>query len=328
MCLPNTCQLFWKLKCFFPFRNYSCTRRIERFAGQFLFKLCTPNAWVRKMRVEKTIFREKQTYCYEFFSRFAVPVGFSRHKIFDMRCPVLLLGNCLFCSKGEVYFFRIWCCRCLAGSSTLISAHVFWCFFFFCLLFGCDAPFSFRFSRRLSFWCASHPGVVITIGVLVCGACSAGISVYKTVADPVELWSSPDSQIRKEMDYFESHFKWVQPSIISFQRERHSFQRERQTFLLLPVRKCVPCGMVKPGPLAFRKKICGHCSRHRCLLCLVLLRFSPKCGSSWQSSSKHRMGQSKVIREPDYCRSWDLARQRTCPEPPATFLCGCLVTKP
>ncbi len=48
--------------------------------------------------------------------------------------------------------------------------------------------------------------VVIVAGVVVCAACTAGISMFQVTTDPVQLWSAPGSRARREKDYFDTHF--------------------------------------------------------------------------------------------------------------------------
>lgn len=48
---------------------------------------------------------------------------------------------------------------------------------------------------------------MVIVGSLVLVVASSGGLVYMRITtDPVELWSSPDSQARQEKDYFDSHF--------------------------------------------------------------------------------------------------------------------------
>lgn len=61
------------------------------------------------------------------------------------------------------------------------------------------------FARWGSF-CVRQPLVVILGSLAVVAACSGGLVYMKITTDPVELWSSPNSQARQEKDYFDSHF--------------------------------------------------------------------------------------------------------------------------
>ena len=65
---------------------------------------------------------------------------------------------------------------------------------------------------------------------MFCVLCSAGIYHFETITDPIELWSSPTSEIRKEMDYYESHFMYVSAWI---KRSKNDF--ELVVFLLFYV---------------------------------------------------------------------------------------------
>ena len=54
--------------------------------------------------------------------------------------------------------------------------------------------------------CAKYPVVVIVLGLVVCGACTAGVAMFKVTTDPVELWSAPGSRARQQKQYFDTHF--------------------------------------------------------------------------------------------------------------------------
>ena len=55
-------------------------------------------------------------------------------------------------------------------------------------------------------FCASHPVVVIFLGLAVAGGLSAGISMFKVTTDPVKLWSAKDSRARVEKEKFDAKF--------------------------------------------------------------------------------------------------------------------------
>ncbi|XP_038157542.1 NPC intracellular cholesterol transporter 1 [Cyprinodon tularosa] len=61
------------------------------------------------------------------------------------------------------------------------------------------------FSRWGSF-CVRHPSVVLLGSFILVIACSGGLIYMHITTDPVELWSSPTSQARREKDYFDEHF--------------------------------------------------------------------------------------------------------------------------
>ncbi|XP_077471971.1 NPC intracellular cholesterol transporter 1 [Stigmatopora argus] len=69
----------------------------------------------------------------------------------------------------------------------------------------------FENSLRLAFsswgsFCVRYPALVVLASALLVAASSAGLVYMRITTDPVELWSSPDSQARREKDYFDSHF--------------------------------------------------------------------------------------------------------------------------
>ncbi|TRY88827.1 hypothetical protein DNTS_033075, partial [Danionella cerebrum] len=61
------------------------------------------------------------------------------------------------------------------------------------------------FSRWGSF-CVRQPLTVILCSLVLVCLCSAGLVYMRITTDPVELWSSPSSEARKEKDYFDQHF--------------------------------------------------------------------------------------------------------------------------
>ncbi|XP_069778710.1 NPC intracellular cholesterol transporter 1 [Narcine bancroftii] len=61
------------------------------------------------------------------------------------------------------------------------------------------------FSKWGSF-CVRNPAPVIILTTTAIGACSLGLMFMKLTTDPVEIWSSPSSQARKEKYYFDTHF--------------------------------------------------------------------------------------------------------------------------
>lgn len=60
-----------------------------------------------------------------------------------------------------------------------------------------------------SFWgsfCVRYPSLVILGSLILVAASSGGLVYMRITTDPVELWSSPESQARQEKNYFDSHF--------------------------------------------------------------------------------------------------------------------------
>uniref|UniRef100_A0A452HBC3 SSD domain-containing protein n=1 Tax=Gopherus agassizii TaxID=38772 RepID=A0A452HBC3_9SAUR len=53
---------------------------------------------------------------------------------------------------------------------------------------------------------ASHPVLVILISAVVVIGLSCGMVFIQLTTDPVELWSSPDSQARQEKDFYDQNF--------------------------------------------------------------------------------------------------------------------------
>ncbi|KAL2097312.1 hypothetical protein ACEWY4_006519 [Coilia grayii] len=54
--------------------------------------------------------------------------------------------------------------------------------------------------------CVRQPLPVVLSTLVLVAACSAGLYYMRITTDPVELWSSPSSQARREKEYFDIHF--------------------------------------------------------------------------------------------------------------------------
>lgn len=63
-----------------------------------------------------------------------------------------------------------------------------------------------RLFARWGQFVANHWYLVIPVSLMVVAACCVGLKFFKVTTDPVKLWSSPNSQARKEKDYFDNHF--------------------------------------------------------------------------------------------------------------------------
>ncbi|XP_055940825.1 NPC intracellular cholesterol transporter 1-like isoform X2 [Argiope bruennichi] len=74
-----------------------------------------------------------------------------------------------------------------------------------------------RWGSRLDAWlksvfthwgifCATYPVVVLLLAFAFFIFAASGLYFFTVQADPVKLWSSPNSQAREEKDYFDSHF--------------------------------------------------------------------------------------------------------------------------
>ncbi|XP_060679902.1 NPC intracellular cholesterol transporter 1 [Hemiscyllium ocellatum] len=55
-------------------------------------------------------------------------------------------------------------------------------------------------------FCVRKPFLVIVVTIFAVGVCSSGLVYMKITTDPVEIWSAPSSQARKEKYYFDTHF--------------------------------------------------------------------------------------------------------------------------
>lgn len=56
-------------------------------------------------------------------------------------------------------------------------------------------------------FCARHSLIVPLISIFICIILSVGLCFFQVTSDPVELWSAPDSQARKEKNYFDKNFR-------------------------------------------------------------------------------------------------------------------------
>ncbi|XP_053105399.1 NPC intracellular cholesterol transporter 1 [Hemicordylus capensis] len=55
-------------------------------------------------------------------------------------------------------------------------------------------------------FCVRNPRPVIVFSLVFIAMCSSGLVYVKITTNPVDLWSSPNSQARKEKEYFDTHF--------------------------------------------------------------------------------------------------------------------------
>lgn len=55
-------------------------------------------------------------------------------------------------------------------------------------------------------FCVRHPWLVIFFSVALIAVCCSGLKFMRITTDPVELWSDPQSQARREKNYFDTHF--------------------------------------------------------------------------------------------------------------------------
>ncbi|KAM5302751.1 NPC1-like intracellular cholesterol transporter 1 isoform 2-T2 [Glossophaga mutica] len=84
-----------------------------------------------------------------------------------------------------------------------------------------DPQASLSFSSRLSLsvhtllsrgfqgwgtWVASWPLTILLVSVAVVAALAGGLAFMKLTTDPVELWSAPHSQARREKEFHDQHF--------------------------------------------------------------------------------------------------------------------------
>lgn len=72
---------------------------------------------------------------------------------------------------------------------------------------GKTEEFLESFFQRLGYFCATHPVIVLTIGILACLILSGGFYFLSITSDPVELWSPPESKTRQNKNYFDTHFQ-------------------------------------------------------------------------------------------------------------------------
>ncbi|XP_038114072.1 NPC intracellular cholesterol transporter 1 isoform X1 [Culex quinquefasciatus] len=55
--------------------------------------------------------------------------------------------------------------------------------------------------------CASHPWIVLLLGMIFIVTMGFGITFLHVTTNPVELWASPNSRSRIEREYFDAHFE-------------------------------------------------------------------------------------------------------------------------
>ena len=59
----------------------------------------------------------------------------------------------------------------------------------------------------MGYFCASHPIIVLTLGLALCIVFSCGFFFFSVLTDPVQLWSPENSVTRQNKDYYDSHFR-------------------------------------------------------------------------------------------------------------------------
>uniref|UniRef100_A0A6J0SY82 NPC intracellular cholesterol transporter 1 n=1 Tax=Pogona vitticeps TaxID=103695 RepID=A0A6J0SY82_9SAUR len=55
-------------------------------------------------------------------------------------------------------------------------------------------------------FCVRNPRPVVLFSVVIIVMCASGLTFVKLTTNPIDLWSSPSSQARKEKEYFDTHF--------------------------------------------------------------------------------------------------------------------------
>jgi len=60
--------------------------------------------------------------------------------------------------------------------------------------------------QRWGTWCGSHPWTVILVSLVVLSGLSCGILKFQVTTAPVDLWSSADSEARRDKKYFDENF--------------------------------------------------------------------------------------------------------------------------
>ncbi|XP_067168358.1 NPC1-like intracellular cholesterol transporter 1 [Apteryx mantelli] len=74
---------------------------------------------------------------------------------------------------------------------------------------GCAARLARSTHAAFSRWgalVARHPAATLATAAVAVGALAAGMAMVRLVTDPVELWSAPGSQARREKAFYDEHF--------------------------------------------------------------------------------------------------------------------------
>ncbi|XP_069076123.1 NPC intracellular cholesterol transporter 1 [Pleurodeles waltl] len=97
--------------------------------------------------------------------------------------------------------------------------------------------------RRLFTWwgstCVRNPLPIVLLSVIFIAICCSGLRYMQLTTDPVELWSSPSSQARREKEYFDAHFG---PFFRTEQLIITAPNAEVFNFTVYPLREIVPFG--------------------------------------------------------------------------------------
>ena len=60
--------------------------------------------------------------------------------------------------------------------------------------------------ERWARWCAVNPAIVLILALFMIVALGCGLFWFEVTTDPVELWSAPNSESRKQKEYFDQAF--------------------------------------------------------------------------------------------------------------------------
>ena len=63
-----------------------------------------------------------------------------------------------------------------------------------------------HFFTKWGVWCSSHPFVVMGGCAIIIIALACGLAFFTVTTDPVELWSAPNSEARREKEIYDSKF--------------------------------------------------------------------------------------------------------------------------
>ncbi|XP_010585114.1 NPC intracellular cholesterol transporter 1 isoform X1 [Loxodonta africana] len=63
-----------------------------------------------------------------------------------------------------------------------------------------------RLFTRWGVFCVRNPGCVVFFSLVFIGVCSSGLVFVRVTTNPIDLWSAPNSQGRREKEYFDMHF--------------------------------------------------------------------------------------------------------------------------
>jgi Niemann-Pick C1 protein len=133
-----------------------------------------------------------------------VAFGSGQARCLDFSLGIIYLGFLLFSGILCAVYWKKWCSHrqeyLVVGEEPQTKPG-----FFQCYGMSMERYLSPKFAR-LGELCHDHPWKIILVSLAFAAALGGGAAMFTYTTDPVQLWSSPDSLARRQMDYFDQQF--------------------------------------------------------------------------------------------------------------------------